>query len=95
MAVGYQITQEGINSLAGALAVRLSNLAGDTNNFATAVAGLSLTGVGFSAPDAATMTTAVGKLSTLTCLYYGTTSIGPLDNFDTDLAVLRGMGAPG
>ena len=94
MAIGYQITQNGINGRAATLAVRLRDLAADTANFYAAVHPLSLTTVGFTSADATAMTNAIGEMLTLHDYYNGTTIVGAF-NFDTYLAVLRGLGAPG
>jgi len=95
MAIGYQITQGSINTRAASLAVRLRNLSDDTQQFATVISGLTLTTVGFSGPDATAMNAAVGKMQTLYDMYYGIIAPGSADNYDADLAVLRGTGAAG
>lgn len=94
--VGYQITQTSINNRSAALAVRLRNLAQDTQNFYTAITTLPLTAapVSFPSGDLTTLIAVVGKMNTLAAVYYGTTTTS-IDNFDTDLAVLRGSGVPG
>jgi hypothetical protein len=93
-AIGYLVTQDSINNRAASLAIRLRNLAQDTANFNTAVNGLSLTLIGFASGDATALIAAVGKMNTLAGVYYGTATTA-LDNFDSDLAVLRGTGGPG
>jgi ABC-type transporter Mla subunit MlaD len=93
-AIGWLVTQVSINNRAATLAIRLRNLAQDSQNFNTAVNSLLLTFYGFSSGDAAALQAAAAKMNLLAGVYYGTAGTA-IDNFDADLAVLRGTGGPG
>jgi hypothetical protein len=97
MAIGWPVTQNSINDRAARLALRLRNLAQDTVTYNTWVNAtlLTLPPFSMSSGDVTALTAAVGKMNTLAGVYYGTATVTPVDDFDTDLAALRGTGAPG
>ena len=94
MAIGYPVDQSSINAQAAALAVRLRNLAQDTNNFRNEVGALSLTGVGFTSGDATAMNTALNSMAGLAGIYYGT-QFTFATNYDSALSALRGLDISG
>lgn len=99
MAIGYQVTQASINGRAGALAVRLEQLAAATTLFSNLVIGTlgtaGLQALGYGTADAANMSNAASFLSGLAGLYYGLTVLPPAGGYDASLANVRGLGGAG
>lgn len=96
MAIGYQITQNALNARAGSLAVRLDGLVNDTNSWQgdiVVIGNSGLQALGFSPTDATAMITAAAQMVQLGSIYASAPQA--LFSFDTALAPLRGLGAPG
>jgi hypothetical protein len=94
MAAGIQASVAQVNATVGGFATQLRTTFGQIQNFqawlAASGGASELTGLGFTAGDAATVVSTIGNLNTLASVYQGTATQPSLFNYQANSNALWG-----